>query len=172
VAINMAREPIPKSLRFAILRRDGHRCCYCGRHADDVVLHVDHDVPVRSGGKTEYWNLITACAACNLGKGSTVFKRSVFTEPHKAALTSYLFEYAFTRLGIPMGQEGRAWWDIHNNIQIEDAGRLVALVREAPSWAHFHIAMLGLHPPEEDDEVAPYDWALKAHNDNGELIVL
>ena len=35
----------------------------------DVVLHVDHVVPVAAGGTTSEDNLLTACEECNLGKG-------------------------------------------------------------------------------------------------------
>ena len=59
---------MPKRLRFEILRRDGFACCYCGRHAREVKLHVDHVVPWSKGGATTPENLRTACQDCNLGK--------------------------------------------------------------------------------------------------------
>ena len=65
------RIPIPKSVRFNVFKRDGFRCQYCGRAAPDVVLHVDHIVPVAAGGGNDELNLITACQDCNLGKGKT-----------------------------------------------------------------------------------------------------
>jgi 5-methylcytosine-specific restriction endonuclease McrA len=34
-------KPIPRRLRFEILRRDGHTCRYCGAQAPDVPLTVD-----------------------------------------------------------------------------------------------------------------------------------
>jgi hypothetical protein len=66
------REPIPAQLRFKVLQRDGFRCQYCGRGAweEGVVLHADHVVPVVAGGETNEGNLLTACAACNLGKAT------------------------------------------------------------------------------------------------------
>jgi hypothetical protein len=67
-----SREPIPAGLRFAVLRRDGFRCAYCGRgEPEGVKLHIDHIVPVARGGKTELENLVTACATCNIGKSAT-----------------------------------------------------------------------------------------------------
>lgn len=66
------RTPIAPRLRFEVLRRDGFRCTYCGRTAaEGAVLHVDHLIPVASGGPGELGNLVTACADCNLGKSST-----------------------------------------------------------------------------------------------------
>ncbi len=67
-----SREPIPAGLRFAVLRRDGFRCAYCGRGQEDgVQLHIDHLVPVAGGGRNELDNLVTACASCNLGKSAS-----------------------------------------------------------------------------------------------------
>ena len=67
-----SREPIPAGLRFAVLRRDGFRCAYCGRgEPEGVQLHIDHLVPVARGGKTELDNLVTACATCNIGKSAS-----------------------------------------------------------------------------------------------------
>ena len=70
--IAASREPIPAGLRFAVLRRDGFRCAYCGRgEPEGVKLHIDHIVPVARAGKTELENLVTACATCNIGKSAS-----------------------------------------------------------------------------------------------------
>ncbi len=63
------RRQISKSLRFAILVRDGFKCRYCGRAATEVPLVVDHCDPVCNGGRTSTDNLVTACQDCNIGKG-------------------------------------------------------------------------------------------------------
>lgn len=60
--------PVPKNVRFLILRRDSFTCLYCGQRAPDVQLHVDHVHPASKGGEDETWNLVTACQACNAGK--------------------------------------------------------------------------------------------------------
>ena len=63
------RAKVTPSLRYDVLKRDGFRCCYCGRsQADGVKLHVDHIIPVAKGGRTELSNLQTLCAECNMGK--------------------------------------------------------------------------------------------------------
>jgi hypothetical protein len=62
------RQPIPKSIRFEIFKRDNFTCQYCGKKAPDVVLHVDHIHPVSKGGTNDLLNLITSCIDCNLGK--------------------------------------------------------------------------------------------------------
>lgn len=66
----LARGSLTPSLRFEVLKRDGHRCRYCGAGAELGPLQVDHVIPVAAGGKTEMSNLATACAICNAGKGS------------------------------------------------------------------------------------------------------
>lgn len=63
--------PISRRVRFEILRRDGHTCRYCGGTAPDVVLTVDHVIPVALGGSNDPSNLVTACRDCNSGKTST-----------------------------------------------------------------------------------------------------
>lgn len=50
---------------------------YCGAHPPSVLLHVDHVLAVASGGVNSFDNLVTACEACNLGKGA----RSLSTAP-------------------------------------------------------------------------------------------
>lgn len=61
---------ISKKLRFEIFKRDQFLCQYCGAHPPDVILHVDHIMPVAKGGQNEECNLITSCSECNLGKGA------------------------------------------------------------------------------------------------------
>jgi len=53
--------------RKNILRRDGHRCQYCGR--GDLPLTVDHVVPLSRGGEDTWDNLVCACVDCNNRKG-------------------------------------------------------------------------------------------------------
>lgn len=64
------RKPIKKSVRFEVFKRDSFTCQYCGRQAPEAILHVDHIDPVSKGGSNDILNLVTACDACNLGKGA------------------------------------------------------------------------------------------------------
>lgn len=63
---------IGKRKRFAVFERDRFTCGYCGRRPPDVVLEVDHMLPVCEGGGDEQENLITACFDCNRGKSGKV----------------------------------------------------------------------------------------------------
>lgn len=62
------REDLKPGERFKIFQRDGFRCVYCGRGGREVVLHVDHIVPVSKGGTNDINNLCTSCRECNIGK--------------------------------------------------------------------------------------------------------
>ncbi|WP_089728557.1 HNH endonuclease [Candidatus Thiosymbion oneisti] len=68
-SINKQRSVSPK-LRLQVLRRDGFKCAFCGRDAEDTALHVDHIHPVSKGGRNDIDHLVTLCRECNLGKGT------------------------------------------------------------------------------------------------------
>lgn len=64
----MARKTIPKGVRFEVMKRDKFTCQYCGKSAPDVILEIDHIMPVAKGGDDSILNLITSCRDCNRGK--------------------------------------------------------------------------------------------------------
>lgn len=66
------RNIIPPKLRFEVFRRDKFVCQYCGACGPNVILEVDHVIPVSRGGTDDIDNLKTACFDCNRGKGDTV----------------------------------------------------------------------------------------------------
>lgn len=51
--------------RRGVLRRDGHRCAYCGKTASTI----DHVLPRSRGGKDTWENLVACCLRCNNVKG-------------------------------------------------------------------------------------------------------
>ena len=63
VRIPNARK-VPVSRR-GVLRRDSHRCGYCGKSANTI----DHVLPKSRGGKDTWENLIACCLRCNNVKG-------------------------------------------------------------------------------------------------------
>ena len=69
------RKAISKGLRFDIFRRDEFTCQYCGSQPPDVVLEIDHIMPVKEGGDNHPLNLVTACEACNRGKAAKVLSK-------------------------------------------------------------------------------------------------
>lgn len=67
------RKGLSKKIRFEVFKRDMFKCQYCGKSPikdQDVVLEVDHIVPVSEGGSNDMINLITSCWDCNRGKGA------------------------------------------------------------------------------------------------------
>ncbi len=64
------RQGLPPRVRSEILHRDNYTCQYCGRKPPQVVLEVDHRVPVSAGGADVASNLVTACVDCNRGKSN------------------------------------------------------------------------------------------------------
>lgn len=57
------RNRVPLSRR-AVFARDGHRCQYCNRAAENI----DHVVPRSRGGAHSWENVVAACRACNSRK--------------------------------------------------------------------------------------------------------
>jgi hypothetical protein len=64
------REPVEAWKREHVYIRDGGRCTYCGVRLAFGKVHVDHSVSRANRGTNHLNNLRTACAPCNLGKGS------------------------------------------------------------------------------------------------------
>ena len=53
--------------RRNIIKRDGHRCQYCGQSR--TAMTVDHIIPKNQGGADSWENLVSACIYCNNKKG-------------------------------------------------------------------------------------------------------
>lgn len=73
------RKYISKKLRFEVFKRDAFTCQYCGAKPPEIVLVVDHIIPLLLGGKNNILNLITSCVDCNAGKAGTLLD-DVFDE--------------------------------------------------------------------------------------------
>lgn len=74
-------------LRFEIFKRDDFTCRYCGRRSPEVVLEVDHIIPVADGGIDDPINLATSCWECNSGKSSVPLSELITGEdPHDRAV--------------------------------------------------------------------------------------
>lgn len=95
----MVRKPIPKRVRFEVFKRDGFRCTYCGQRPPEVVLVVDHVVPVADGGGDEAENLTTACFTCNSGKGAIPLGR-VMPSIDEEAMIEAMQEVAERRMAM------------------------------------------------------------------------
>ena len=64
-------------LRDAIKERDHYTCCNCGNSTltePNLLLEIDHIIPVSKGGLTEESNLQTLCWKCNRSKGNKILQ--------------------------------------------------------------------------------------------------
>jgi hypothetical protein len=59
-------------LRFEVFKRDNFTCQYCGRKTPEVILEIEHVIPLSKGGTDEFDNLTTSCFECNRGKGASL----------------------------------------------------------------------------------------------------
>ena len=63
------------SLREGIKKRDGYACKKCGasvKKEPNLLLEIDHIIPLAKGGKSTESNLQTLCWRCNRHKGARV----------------------------------------------------------------------------------------------------
>ena len=69
------RALMTQKLRTFIKTRDNYTCCTCGNstHVEpNLLLEIDHIIPVSKGGQTEEMNLQTLCWKCNRGKSNKI----------------------------------------------------------------------------------------------------
>ena len=71
------------NLRAAVMRRDGHRCSYCGKSSKRNRLELDHVTPKSRGGTDRYDNLVSACRACNQKRGNLTLATWLKRRPAK-----------------------------------------------------------------------------------------
>jgi 5-methylcytosine-specific restriction endonuclease McrA len=73
---SQVRRPLPelRLSRRTVFARDGYVCQYCGHAAKDLTL--DHVIPRRLGGGSEWDNLVTACRRCNARKSDKLLSQT------------------------------------------------------------------------------------------------
>ena len=98
----VGRKSLTLTKRFQIMKRDGFKCCICGRTPATtigLVLEVDHIHPVSKGGSNYHDNLQTVCFDCNRGKRDTTLDKQIpqnrelfgsprFSQKEKAQISS------------------------------------------------------------------------------------
>ena len=79
--------------RKNIIKRDSHKCQYCGKSSD---LTIDHIIPRSRGGKDTWENLVAACDRCNHKKGNRTPKEAnmpLLRDPFRPNHIIFLREY-------------------------------------------------------------------------------
>ena len=69
------RALMTRKLRESIKHRDNYTCCYCGNSTfaePNLLLEIDHIVPIAKGGSTVENNLQTLCWKCNRSKSDKI----------------------------------------------------------------------------------------------------
>lgn len=68
----MSRAFISKALRDRVATEAHYRCGYCQTQQAviGIALHIEHIIPLATGGSSEQDNLWLACASCNNRKGT------------------------------------------------------------------------------------------------------
>lgn len=80
--------------RKNVLKRDNHRCQYCGRTS--VPLTLDHVVPKQRGGGDTWGNLVAACHPCNVRKGNRTpaeAEMPLMRQPHKPSRITHFQKF-------------------------------------------------------------------------------
>ena len=80
--------------RKNILKRDNHTCQYCGIRS--VPMTIDHIIPRQRGGEDSWYNLITACVACNARKGNRMPRETqmkLMKKPRKPTMVLHLQKF-------------------------------------------------------------------------------
>lgn len=80
------RQPISKKTRFEVFKRDRFTCQYCGKKAPEITLQCDHIIPVAEGGRSDFFNLVSACRDCNGGKGARRLEDTTVIERQRAEI--------------------------------------------------------------------------------------
>lgn len=65
------------SLREKIKIRDNYTCCFCGNSVakePNLLLEIDHIIPISKNGSTTEDNLQTLCWKCNRSKGNKILQ--------------------------------------------------------------------------------------------------
>jgi 5-methylcytosine-specific restriction endonuclease McrA len=76
--------------RRTIMLRDGYTCQYCGQQLPKAEATVDHVLPKSRGGVTAWENVVCACRACNMSKGSRTLAESGMTLLEQPQRPKYL----------------------------------------------------------------------------------
>lgn len=69
------RRLMTRKMRESIKARDKYTCCFCGNSVvkePNLLLEIDHIIPIAKGGCTTEENLQTLCWRCNRSKGDKV----------------------------------------------------------------------------------------------------
>jgi len=97
-----------KFSRVNVYTRDSYTCQYCQKRFSPNKLSFDHVSPRMAGGKTDWFNIVTACKSCNLLKGSRTCDESGMW-PHNYPTRPKSLPFSPPKLGDKLPEEW-AWY--------------------------------------------------------------
>lgn len=129
--------------RFEVFKRDDFTCRYCGQRSPEVVLEVDHIVPLCDGGKDDPVNLATSCWDCNRGKaGMPLHDVMTGEDPHDRAILMLEQERQLRELNTVLEMERArresetwelvAYWNTEQGIK--DPDKIESIGRQDYYW--------------------------------------
>lgn len=102
-----------KFSRLNIYARDGFVCQYDGKQHLTEDLTFDHVVPRSRGGKTNWLNIVTACASCNAEKGNRTPEEAGMKLLRQPRKPHFLPSVHVRGMGDrPLPPEWAGYWDV------------------------------------------------------------
>ncbi len=106
----------PAFTRFNLFLRDSFACQYCSSGSD---LTFDHLIPRSRGGRTTWFNIVTACAPCNLRKGGRT-PREANMHPRRTPHRPNMYELQDLGRRFPPHYLHQSWLDyLYWDIELE-----------------------------------------------------
>ena len=99
--------------RKNVFIRDGYRCQYCGNHFQERELTLDHVFPKSRGGKTNWSNIVAACAPCNNKKADHLIS-DIQMKPLKWPKEPRWIDFSLHRLPLKQKNIWRNWFHLKN----------------------------------------------------------
>ena len=95
----------PRFSKFNVLLRDQFECQYCAVEVSRSNATMDHVIPIKLGGKTNWQNIVAACGTCNSHKGAKLWK------PRRAPYQPSYYELVNLRKQMPFSIKHPSWSD-------------------------------------------------------------
>lgn len=115
--------PVPKSVRYKVLKAGGNRCALCGATKKDKVrLEVDHIIPKSRKGTNDISNLQVLCEVCNRAKSNkddTDFRNNGTQEKDSDCL------FCSEELGSQSIEENDSVFAVMDNYQVTEGHMLI-----------------------------------------------
>lgn len=102
-----------KFSRQNVLARDRFKCCFCGAGGRGVTLTFDHVVPRSRGGRTEWENIVSACAICNAKKADRTPEEAGMQLRNKPVRPTWMPSFNMALQSVyKVPEEWRAYWTV------------------------------------------------------------